>query len=102
MDLDPNAHWVSRLRMIHPILAGALFIFLLRLTQKIAKQYTLSKARLGFPILLCFAFAVGVLTLFSLSPTFMKLSHLFVTNLLLISFYYFAFLSSDKVENGVS
>lgn len=86
-DLDPSSHFLIRLRGWHPILGVGLG-FLIAATSYVC---SLSNEQLEFhrrskwvAISGFFAIAIGLVTLFSLSPVVMKLVHLSMTHFLWI------------------
>lgn len=90
-DFAPNAHYLLRLRLSHPVLATliggsiALFFWMKAQSEKAATHALLRKVSLQTAL----AFVVGVLfgyaTLFSLAPIWMKLVHLFLAHTLWIA-----------------
>lgn len=82
-DFSANSSWFLKIRVFHPIVtalcAAILFIFSL----KWKKNFNSSFASC-FPFILVIAFIFGWITLLSLSPTWLKLSHLFLTDMLWI------------------
>ncbi|MGI9549221.1 MAG: COX15/CtaA family protein [Bdellovibrionales bacterium] len=81
LDFLPNAHISLKIRFLHPLIA-LLFLIFLGLNH-------LMKTKLFLFALLTALF--GLWTLLSLSPVWMKLSHLFIAYLLWIVFVSFSF-----------
>ena len=87
-DFAPDAHYLVRLRISHPVLAtfvggGLALYFWLRAqleTQPVIRQSTLHAAGM-----LTVAVVFGYLTLFRLAPIWMKVMHLLIAHLVWIS-----------------
>lgn len=86
-DLAPDSHPAVRLRILHPVLALALPVLMLLFAQlsgivvpgsSQARWYT------RFSITLIVAMGIGLATLSLLAPVWLKLTHLLMTNLLII------------------
>ncbi len=76
-----------RLRFLHPVLALALGLLLLHFAQRVEQHCGTSRARVWlrrFQITVAAALAIGVCTLLSLAPPWLKLLHLTVANTLVI------------------
>jgi cytochrome c oxidase assembly protein subunit 15 len=86
-DIAPHSHPAVRLRILHPALALALPVLMLLFAQLsgIAVRSS-SQARWyrRFSITLVVAMGVGLATLFLLAPVWLKLTHLLMTNILVI------------------
>ena len=86
-DLAPDSHPAVRLRILHPLLALALPILMLLFAQLsgIAVRGS-SQARWysRFSITLVVAMGIGLSTISLLAPVWLKLTHLFMTNVLVI------------------
>ncbi len=85
-DFATSSHYLLRLRLIHPVLgltAGIGFSFLAfwsaQFWRKSEKTFLLSKQSQRLGVLFLLAFAIGLLTLLSLAPVFLKLTHLTMT-----------------------
>jgi len=87
-DLASDSHLAVRLRILHPLLALAIPVGLL-LFAKISPPEPQSQRALWykrFVIILCVALLIGVATLSLLAPIWLKLTHLLMTNVLVIAF----------------
>ncbi len=87
LDFNPQSHWLIRLRLLHPLLAllfggGLLFYYLFRFVTHPKRKSSLNKSIIIF---LCLALLSGIMNLLLLSPTFLKLTHLFIVYLLAMS-----------------
>ena len=87
LDFNPKSHWLIRLRLLHPLLAfllggGLLFYCLIRFVTH-SKNTPLNNSILVFLFL---ALLSGMMNLLLLSPVFLKLTHLLIVYLLLMSF----------------
>jgi heme A synthase len=92
-DINPTASFLIRLRVIHPILAvslavyiGSVVIWLRRLCQGMAIQ-TISKALTGIVVL---QVVLGAINVILLAPGWMQLLHLLVSDLAWIGLVLFA------------
>lgn len=87
-DLASDSHPAVRLRILHPLLALAIPVGLL-LFAKISPLEPQSSRALWykrFTIILCVALLIGVATLSLLAPAWLKLTHLLMTNIVVIAF----------------
>jgi cytochrome c oxidase assembly protein subunit 15 len=87
-DFAPNAHYLLRLRISHPILAtligGSLSLyFWLRAQQE--SQRILRQALVAVSLMFAAGVVFGYLTLFSLAPVWMKIVHLLLAHLIWIT-----------------
>ncbi|MBC7370781.1 MAG: COX15/CtaA family protein [Bdellovibrionaceae bacterium] len=98
-DFAPDAHYLIRLRISHPVLAtliggGLSLYFWLRAqveTRPILRQSTLHIAGM-----LAVAVVFGYLTLFSLAPIWMKVVHLLIAHLVWISLLKWVALKTER------
>lgn len=86
-DFSADSHWLVRLRISHPLLASCFALGLLY-TLSTQRDYYACFRRRSFRLglLTSFALAMGYVTLFSLSPTALKLSHLAMAHILWMYF----------------
>jgi heme A synthase len=92
-DLDPAAHFLLRLRTLHPVLAVAVGCHLVLLPQRLAaRRHGLQAARLGTAVaLLSLAqLAAGAINLGLLAPLWMQLVHLLLADALWVALVLFA------------
>lgn len=87
-DFAPDAHYLLRLRISHPILAtliggGLALYFWLRSLDEI--NPLLRKATLQVALILILGVVFGYITLFSLAPLWMKVTHLLIAHLVWIA-----------------
>jgi heme A synthase len=83
-DVSPTAHFLLRLRIIHPVLAIVVGSFILiASTQVRARLIERGTARLTVvvQVLVGLQFLAGVLNVVLLAPVWLQLSHLFVADL---------------------
>lgn len=82
-DFSADSHYLIRLRVLHPIIATLIGIYLLWFTQKIG-QYIPSTRPLSTIILIIFTlqYALGVLNAVLLTPIVIQLIHLLLSDLL--------------------
>ncbi len=88
-DLSSNSHYLLRLRISHPILAslvggGAALFFWLE-SQQDRNSATLRKTSLQVSLTFILAVVFGYLTLLSLTPAWMKITHLLIAHIVWIS-----------------
>jgi heme A synthase len=86
-DLSSESHPAVRLRILHPLLALALPVFMLLFAQLGGfgiPGSSQSRWYKRFSIGLVIALAIGVTTLSLLAPVWLKLTHLLMTNILVI------------------
>lgn len=87
-DFAPDAHYLLRIRISHPILAtligsGLALFFWLRTHEE--KNPIVRTATLQVGLMLVTAVVFGYLTLFSLAPIWMKVTHLLIAHLVWIA-----------------
>jgi cytochrome c oxidase assembly protein subunit 15 len=78
-DFAPDSHWILRLRFFHPLVAsvlGPLCIVAAITIRTTATDHLVRLFTLRWLLALAFGLVFGYLTLFSLSPVWMKLTHL--------------------------
>ncbi len=82
-DLSADSHYLIRLRVLHPILATLIGVYLLWLIRTV-RQRIPSTEQLGLIILIIFAlqFALGALNAVLLTPIAVQLLHLLLSDLL--------------------
>ncbi len=79
-DLDPNSHILLKLRIIHPILAMTLTFAMLFIIIKLYKDDP--KYAIKLSIFISIGVVIGLITLITLSPTYMKLIHLTIAHII--------------------
>jgi heme a synthase len=86
-DFAPDAHYLLRLRISHPVLAtligGGLALFFWLKSQDETNE-AIRKATLQASLIFAVAVTFGYLTLFSLAPIWMKVTHLLIAHLVWI------------------
>ena len=88
-DLSPAAHFLQQLRVIHPIAAVLVAVFLLYARRAIAAQSARPAARhlsIALAALLITQLLVGVVNLVLLAPIAMQIIHLLLADLVWITF----------------
>ena len=97
-ELTPNAHFLIRLRIFHPVIA-CLWVFLGFLwSQKLLAKPELNSVRTFFIVALVTQFSLGFLNWILLAPVPMQLIHLFVADTVFIAFWVSG-LKWSKLEN---
>jgi heme a synthase len=100
-DVDPAAHYLVRLRVLHPVLAILAGIYLSGMVWAVARA---RPAALGsrwgraVTLLVLLQLVVGLTNLFLLAPTVVQLMHLLVADMLWISTVIFA---ADASRDGM-
>ena len=100
-DVDPAAHYLVRLRVLHPVLAILAGIYLSGMVWAVARA---RPAALGsrwgraVTLLVLLQLVVGLTNLFLLAPTAVQLMHLLVADMLWISTVIFA---ADASRDGM-
>lgn len=92
-DTDPAAHFLVRLRVLHPVLAILAGIYLSAMVWRVGKRHPLvMEGAWGRRVtgLVLLQLGVGLTNLFLLAPTAMQLVHLLVADLLWIAAVVFA------------
>jgi heme A synthase len=92
-DLSPTAHFLVRLRLLHPLIAIITGIYTIAVISLINTQRPDSSARLIgriFIVLYFFQLGVGALNVSLLAPIWIQLWHLFMSDLLWITLVLFA------------
>lgn len=79
-DLDPSSHMLLKLRIIHPILALLLTFTMIFILLKLYKSNPKYVGRLA--IFISIGVVIGIITLVTLSPVYMKLIHLTVAHII--------------------
>lgn len=88
-DLATDSHPAVRLRILHPLFALAIPVGLLLMARLAPASDPHSPQALWykrFVIILCLGLLIGVATLSLLAPVWLKLTHLLITNVLVIGF----------------
>ena len=84
-DLSLGAHFLLKLRVIHPLLAVA-WVMLAFVWSKKLEHFELMSVRAYFLLAVCLQFLLGFVNWILMAPTFMQLVHLFVADLVFIIF----------------
>ena len=79
-DIDRSSHILLRIRVIHPIMAISFFVAILFMLKKLYKNFEYRIYAKHLTLALSIGVLVGILTLITLSPTYMKLVHLVVAH----------------------
>ena len=90
LDFNPESPWLIRLRLLHPLLAllfggGFLYYYFFRNKRGRDDNRPVRFQKI-FIFCLCLALLSGLMNLLLLSPVFLKLAHLFIVYLLVVSF----------------
>lgn len=91
-DLSPTAHFLVRLRVVHPALALAAFVYLVVLATVLPglrPEAALRTHARALVAALALQVAVGFLDLALLAPTWLQLLHLFTADLVWVAFVLF-------------
>ncbi|EFO81117.1 protoheme IX farnesyltransferase [Oscillochloris trichoides DG-6] len=83
-DFDPTAHFLVRLRVWHPLLAAATGVYLLVISQIIARQRPSREARMANLALLLLFLAqlgIGTINLVLMAPILLQIIHLLLADL---------------------
>jgi heme A synthase len=99
-DLSPAAHFLQKLRVMHPIAAVLVAVFLFYARGPVAAHRATPAARrlsLGLAALLVTQVLLGVVNLVLLAPVAMQLIHLLVADLVWITF---VLLSAEALAGG--
>lgn len=92
-DFSPTAHFLIRLRIFHPLIAGVVGLYVLLLVGYVdLRTPTLLAARLSRLLLMLFGIqlAVGMINLVLMAPVWLQLMHLLFANLIWISILFMA------------
>jgi heme a synthase len=95
-DFSDQTPWILKLRVIHPILAllvGLFLVFVFFKNSEKTLDEKVGNASLRVAGMLCIALVFGVLTLLFLSPIWMKLVHLTLAQLVWISLVNYVMIS---------
>ncbi len=101
-DNDPNAHFLLRLRVYHPLIAilvGVYSLYLIRHLQGKINRKTGQRLGLILGGLILIQWIAGVVNILLLVPIWMQLVHLFIADLTWISYI---LLSATFLESGSS
>ncbi len=88
-DLSPTAHFLVRLRVIHPIVATLTFMYLAMMSGFVAMQRPMprvKRAATSLILVMVVQMAAGLLNLAMLAPVWMQLVHLLLADLAWIAF----------------
>lgn len=91
-DLSPTAHFLVRLRVIHPIIATLTFVYLAMMSGFLVMQRPEPRVKRGAAVLVAsmvLQMAAGLLNLGLLAPVWMQLAHLLLADLAWIAFILF-------------
>ncbi len=83
-DFSSNAHWLVRLRILHPVVAALAGIYIVLVATKIGRR--LGVGVIGLVVL---QMAAGMMNLYLLAPIWMQLVHLLLADLLWIALVLF-------------
>jgi heme A synthase len=105
-DFARDEHWLIRLRIWHPIIATALGVYLVVLRQRLLRvRPSQTVETLSFAILLLYGvqYALGALNAILLSPVWLQLTHLLMTDTLwlLLIFMSAAALSGAPASDAI-
>ncbi|RPI30610.1 MAG: heme A synthase [Chloroflexota bacterium] len=92
-DLDPNAHFLLRLRVIHPIIAvssGFYLLFIAGLVSLFRPALWVRRFAGALGVLFVLQLAAGVLNLVLLAPVWLQLVHLLLADLVWITLVLFS------------
>lgn len=87
-DFSPTAHFLIRLRILHPVIAFVMGIYLVSLARYVTRHRPAPATRrlaAGVVIILCFQALVGMLNIVLMAPVVVQLTHLLLANLLWIT-----------------
>lgn len=93
-DLSPTAHFLIRLRLLHPLIAVSAAFYLIMTAFALRARTTdrrLRMAALSVSWLVSLQIALGLLNLVLLAPTWMQLAHLFAADAVWIGISIFSF-----------
>jgi heme A synthase len=96
-DLSPTAHFLVRLRVIHPIVATLTFMYLAMMSGLVSMQRPephVKRAAASLVTIMIIQMAAGLLNLGLLAPVWMQLIHLLLADLAWIAFILFGAVSS--------
>ena len=80
-DFNPNSHILLKLRTIHPILVTILMIPMTLIIAQLFRNSDTKQYASWTVSTLSLVFLAGIITLFSLSPVYMKLTHLVLAHI---------------------
>jgi cytochrome c oxidase assembly protein subunit 15 len=87
-DFAADAHYLLRLRLLHPVLAtlvgGGIALYFWLRSQNESASADLKQSALQVSLIFVIGVVFGYLTLFSLSPVWMKLVHLLLAHMMWI------------------
>lgn len=101
-DLDPNAHFMIKLRVWHPVLAIGFAIYAIILGNLKMRSTSTSVARAAkyFMIVVVSQILCGLLNLFLLAPVWIQMVHLLLGNLVWISLLWLLFEHSVSIARS--
>ena len=88
-DSDPNAHFLVRLRIVHPIVAVLVGVFSLGLVRKLLAEFQSQQVRrfaLALGAFILIQWTAGLINVILLAPIWMQILHLFLADLLWITY----------------
>ena len=80
-DFSANTHLLLRLRLLHPIVAGMAFVYVLWMAHKLSKRDDSSRTLPFLSTTLVAQVGLGVLNVFLLAPVWLQITHLFVADI---------------------
>jgi heme A synthase len=108
-DLSPTAHFLVRLRVIHPVIATAGTVYLLILAGFLASTRhegsfgpSTRTAAIAVASLAVTQLLAGLVNLWLLAPVWMQLVHLLLADLVWIAFVFLADAASHTSPRGAS
>lgn len=88
-EADPNAHFLVRLRIVHPIVAILVGLYTLNLVRTLFGEFQSRQVRrfgLALGALILIQWAAGLINVILLAPVWMQLLHLFLADLVWITY----------------
>lgn len=77
-DFSSGSHILLRIRVLHPLLAGLAFVYILWMVHKLSKQHENSRTLPYLTTALVVQIALGVLNILLLAPVWLQITHLLV------------------------
>ena len=102
-DLSPTAHWLIRLRVIHPILAvlvGGMILLTAGVVSRDHPSRTTQDLGLGLAVLVAAQLIAGLMNLMLLAPVWMQLVHLLLADLLWLTLVIFGASVLQTADGG--
>lgn len=100
-DLNQQSHYLIRLRILHPmfgLLVGSAMALSFWLDSATSKNDPRKRLSLQTSLVFIFAVVFGLVTLFSLSPLWMKICHLAIAHLVWLNLIRWLWLAPEKVH----